>query len=162
AAYHPERLQEQLGPGRPLDGSVKCRMENAFSHDFSRVRVHTDSRAAELSNDLNARAFTVGSHISFGSGEYKPGTLVGDAVLAHELSHVLQQEAGSSIGPTHRGVADYEATEEDADTSAAPALASSWFGSQSGLGSAVLNAGPRIRSGLQLSRCGKEAKTTGP
>ena len=57
-------------------------MGAAFGHDFSSVRVHTDSSDAALSDQLNARAFTIGSDIAFGSGEYQPGTMIGDALIA--------------------------------------------------------------------------------
>ncbi len=53
---------------------------------------HTDSNASSVSNRVNARAFTVGNHVAFGGGEYKPGTLAGDALIAHELAHTVQQQ----------------------------------------------------------------------
>lgn len=66
-------------------------MEARFSHDFSRVRVHTDSAAADLANSQRARAYTVGRNVVFGSGRYAPEAEPGQALLTHELTHVVQQ-----------------------------------------------------------------------
>ena len=80
-------------------------MEPRFGHDFSRVRVHTDAKAVESSQSVHALAYTVGSHVVFGSGHYAPHTSSGRQLLAHELAHVVQQSnalspAGAlSIGP---------------------------------------------------------------
>ncbi len=158
-ADDPQQIQAQLNDGQTLDGGVKSRMEAAYGHDFSRVRVHTGSRAADLSNDLNARAFTIGSDIAFAAGEYKPGTLVGDALLAHELAHVVQQGgAVSSDGPMHKGGTAYDALEDDADVSAVGAVASLWGGAKGKLKDIAQNAMPRMRSGLRLSRCDDDKK----
>ena len=73
-------------------------MERRFDHDFSRVRVHTDSRAAESARSVLARAYTVGSHVVFGDREYAPGTHRGSELLAHELAHTVQQ-AGAARAP---------------------------------------------------------------
>src|SRR2546426_7573479 len=78
-------------PGQPLDESTRAFMEPRFRHDFSRVRVHTDSQAAESARAVNALAYTVGPDIVLGADQYKPGTLAGRRLLAHELTHVLQQ-----------------------------------------------------------------------
>jgi hypothetical protein len=136
-------------------------MEPAFGYDFSRVRVHTDSHAADLSSMLDARAFTIGRNVAFAAGEYNPGTLMGDALLAHELAHVAQQGTASSLGPVQKGEEEYNAMEEDADRSAAVAVASIWFRSKAGLPNTTLHPSPH-RSGLRLARCGKSAKTDGP
>jgi hypothetical protein len=69
-------------------------MEPRFGHDFSQVRVHTDSKAAESARDLTANAYTVGRNIVFGTGQFLPGTQMGWQLLAHELTHVVQQSAG--------------------------------------------------------------------
>jgi len=78
-------------PGPALDPAVREYMEPRFSHDFSRVRVHTDSRAAESARAVGAPAYTVGRDIVFGAGRYEPGTDHGRRLLAHELAHVVQQ-----------------------------------------------------------------------
>ncbi|VTU28745.1 eCIS core domain-containing protein [Variovorax sp. RA8] len=154
----PVSVRDQLGSGRSLPGAVRTRMESAFGADFAGVRLHTDAKAAQLSEQLNARAFTLGAHVAFGSGEYRPGTLVGDALMAHELAHVLQQR-GHAAGPPQakRGPAD-SALEKDADNAAVRAVTALWSGRQ-GQGDAAAKASPpRLRSGLQLQRCSGSAK----
>lgn len=79
-------------PGQALDSSTRAFFEPRFGHDFSRVRVHTDAAAEQSTRDVNAFAYTVGHDIVFGAGEFLPGTLVGRLLLAHELTHVVQQE----------------------------------------------------------------------
>jgi hypothetical protein len=83
----------------PVEGGVRSFMEPRFGADFSGVRVHADSRAAELSRSVSARAFTYGRHIYFDEGEYRPETQEGRRVLAHELTHVIQQGAGEQHTP---------------------------------------------------------------
>src|SRR5206468_3817075 len=94
-----------LGPGRPLDGAARARMEPAFGYDFSRVRVHSDGHAAEAARGLHAHAFTYGNAVVFGAGRYQPGEPTGDALLAHELAHVVQQSEGaaSALAPGDAG-----------------------------------------------------------
>ncbi len=86
-------------PGKPLPRSVLDFMGARFGHDFSPVRLHTDPFAARLSRDMGARAFTVKNHIAFGGGQYRPGTMDGMRLVAHELTHVVQQ-GGVSPGKT--------------------------------------------------------------
>ncbi len=81
-------------PGAPLPSPVRDRMERRFSHDFSQVRVHTDATAARSASEVQARAYTVGSHIAFAAGQYQPATDRGNHLLAHELTHVVQQGGG--------------------------------------------------------------------
>ncbi|MEM9006466.1 MAG: DUF4157 domain-containing protein [Cyanobacteria bacterium P01_F01_bin.86] len=81
------RIQSLQGSGQPLTASARSFFEPRFGHDFSHVRVHTDKSA----RDLNALAYTVGRNIVFGTGQYAPGTTEGKRLLAHELTHVLQQ-----------------------------------------------------------------------
>jgi hypothetical protein len=76
--------------GQPLDRATRAFMEPRFGQDFSRVRVHTDSAAAESARSLGAFAFTTGHDIVFGPGRYAPATREGKHLLAHELSHVAQ------------------------------------------------------------------------
>lgn len=85
-------------PGRPLDPSTRGFMENRFGLDFSRVRVHMDARAAASAQDVSARAYTAGSDIVFGAGQFRPGTMAGRRLLAHELAHVVQQ--AGQVAPT--------------------------------------------------------------
>jgi hypothetical protein len=78
-------------PGQPLDAQTRGFMEPRFGHDFSQVRVHSDARATESAQAVNALAYTVGRDVVFGKGEYEPGTSEGRRLLAHELTHVVQQ-----------------------------------------------------------------------
>src|SRR5207253_648342 len=71
--------------------STRSFMEPRFGHDFSQVRVHTDERAAESARSVNALAYTAGQDVVFGGGQYEPGTNEGKKLLAHELTHVVQQ-----------------------------------------------------------------------
>lgn len=80
-------------PGRPLDTTARTLMESRFGHDFSKVRIHTDTKAHNSARAIQARAYTVGREVVFGSGEYSPHTSQGKLLLAHELTHVLQQGA---------------------------------------------------------------------
>jgi hypothetical protein len=79
-------------PGQPLDPATRGFMERRFGYDFSRVRVHADADAAKCAATIKARAFTSGQDIFFRQGEYKPSSQVGQELLAHELTHVVQQK----------------------------------------------------------------------
>ncbi len=100
----PSSVQEALrSPGRPLDPATRAYMEPRFGHDFSRVRIHTDPAARQSARDVNAHAYTAGHSIVFGSGQYRPGSAPGNRLIAHELTHVMQQEGKPLIvqrGPT--------------------------------------------------------------
>ena len=151
---NPTAIQARLGSGQSLDGRVRSRMESAFGESFSGVEVHADSNAAGLSGDLNARAFTVGHHIAFGTGEYQPGTLIGDALIAHELAHVMQQRGGAATaGPAQKGTTGSGALEDDADATAVGAMVSAWGGAGKGLAKISARAMPSLKSGLRLQRC---------
>ena len=82
------------GGGKPMPQEQLQRFNAAFGHDFSHVRLHTDSKAAKAADDLFAHAFALGADIYFGSGEYNPGSAATDRLLAHELTHVLQHDEG--------------------------------------------------------------------
>jgi outer membrane protein OmpA-like peptidoglycan-associated protein len=84
-------------PGQPLDASTRAFFEPRFGHDFSRVHVHTDAKADESASAAKALAYTVGRDVVFGAGRYAPGTTEGDRLLAHELTHVVQQTGGHEI-----------------------------------------------------------------
>jgi hypothetical protein len=87
------------GGGRALDRSVSDHLGSALGDSLSDVRVHADGAAAALARSVSARAFTVGSDIFFGPGEYRPGTPEGRELLAHELVHVVQQRDAARSGP---------------------------------------------------------------
>jgi hypothetical protein len=80
-------------PGRPLDAAARAFFAPRFGHDFSHVRVHTDAAAAQSARAVDASAFTVGRNIVFASGKYEPDTQNGRRLLAHELTHVAQQDS---------------------------------------------------------------------
>lgn len=84
--------------GRPLEGETKSDMEGNLGVDLSGVSIHTDSKANELSRSVQAEAFTTGNDIFFKSGKYSPDTTDGRRLLAHELTHVVQQSEGRVQG----------------------------------------------------------------
>jgi len=90
------------GRGNPLPATTRAFFEPRFGADFSNVRVHTDSHAADTAKSINARAFTVGPNIAFGAGQFAPETQPGKQILAHELTHVVQQGAATSSQQIHR------------------------------------------------------------
>jgi len=91
--------------GSSIDSNTREFMESGFGdYDFSNVRIHTDERAAQSANSFNALAYTVGNDIVFGEGRYAPNTVEGKRLLAHELTHIIQQSFvnGSSKGTANR------------------------------------------------------------
>jgi len=103
-------------PGRPLDAAARAALEPRLGADFSHVRVHTDAQAAASARSVNALAYTVGRDVVFGAGQYAPSTRAGQRLLAHELTHVIQQGTASpgtaplAVGPTD------DAFEREADS----------------------------------------------
>jgi Domain of unknown function (DUF4157) len=89
-------------PGTPLDPRIRQDLENKLGHDFSNVRIHTGTAAIESSQDLHAQAYTVGNHIAFGAGFYSPAKPDGQRLLAHELTHVIQQSRSGGPPATSR------------------------------------------------------------
>jgi hypothetical protein len=87
--------QVLASPGRALEPALRHDMEPHFGHDFSQVRVHTDARAVESAQAVNALAYTVGHDMIFEAGQYAPAMLAGKRLLAHEPTHTLQQGVGS-------------------------------------------------------------------
>lgn len=134
----------QLASGRPLEAPVRAGMERSFGHSFRDVRIHDSPEAASIARSLGARAFAVGDDVAFAAGQYRPDTLYGRVLLAHELAHTIQQRGGGPPGPGQ---------EREAKVAAATALT---------------GAHPSVtsRSGLALQRCGdgpapaKDAGTT--
>ncbi len=84
-------VQRSRGNGQPLATSIRRPMEQAFGADFSGVRVHTDTQSAQLNRSIQAKAFTTGQDIFFGQGTYNPASRGGQELIAHELTHVVQQ-----------------------------------------------------------------------
>jgi len=86
------------GGGRPLEPEVRGLMEERLGHDFGGVRIHTDHAASESAHAIRAQAYTVGTDVVFQSGRYQPDTPGGQHMLAHELTHVMQQQSGPVDG----------------------------------------------------------------
>lgn len=118
----PSIVHEVLrSPGQPLDHATRAYMDPRFGHDFNRVRIHADSKAAESARAVNALAYTVGQNVVFGEGQYTPGTRAGRQLLAHELVHVMQQ-SNSSIHSSSLVLGDFNGIHEREAESASARL----------------------------------------
>lgn len=91
------------GGGTSLDDGVRQKMESSLGHDFSDVKVHTGSSAANAAQSVQAQAFTVGNELVFNDGKYNPSSPEGQRTIAHELTHVVQQRSGSVPGESREG-----------------------------------------------------------
>ena len=117
---HPDveqAIARTRGSGTPVDREVRNRAAPMLGDSLDDVQVHTGATAEALTNSVSARAFTTGTDIYFGPGEYRPGTSAGDELIAHELTHVAQQRGASTSGPltvTEPG----DALEAEADAAA--------------------------------------------
>lgn len=97
AGRAPESVERVVSQsGEPLSQDVRSKMQRKFDWNFSNVRVHTDAQAAGSANEVRARAYTVGNHIAFAAGQYRPASKTGQRLLAHELTHVIQQSSRSA------------------------------------------------------------------
>lgn len=135
-------LYSTKGSGSPLEGSTLSFMENRFGADFSEVRVHTDSTAVSLSRDIHAQAFTHGSDIYFNAGKFSPHTSDGGFLLAHELTHTIQQGAVSRKVMPMRGRTVDRAIEGGI-------VQRSWLGS---IANAVSSLGDLVSQGLEAGK----------
>ena len=115
-------------PGRPLDAGTRAFMEPRFGHDFSHVRLHTDAHAAESAKAVNALAYTVGRDIVVGAGQYQPRTDEGRKLLAHELTHTIQQQGQATgwVSPLRTTRPD-ESSEKEADAAASAVVTGNAF-----------------------------------
>lgn len=136
----------RLGAGVPADAGTASRFGSALGHSLGDVRVHTDAGAADLAEELGAAAFTVGRHVAFAPGRYRPGAPEGDALLAHELAHVRQQRGGLRSPDGAAGPLEAEADRA--------ALDSVWR-LHGGDPAALPRAAASLKSGLALTRCSK-------
>jgi hypothetical protein len=111
------RINGARGGGQPLDGAVQKQMGESLGHDFSGVRVHTSGESHALNEQLNAKAFTTGSDIFFREGAYSPQSSSGQELIAHELTHVVQQGSGvvGGGGNTMKVNAPGDRFEQEAD-----------------------------------------------
>jgi len=96
------RIASSSGGGNPLPGETRSFMESRFGSNFGGVRIHTGPESNQLNRSLSAQAFTHGRNIYFGEGKYNPGTSSGKSLLAHELTHVVQQGGAGPSGPVQR------------------------------------------------------------
>ena len=123
AGVHDDLQRATAGGGSPLPSAIRADMEQAFSSDFSSVRVHTGAAADEVASRLHAHALTAGNDILFRLGAYRPGTPAGNRLMAHELTHVVQQVAGLPRAAVDHGPADpLERAAEDAAEAAGQGL----------------------------------------
>lgn len=143
--------------GEPLDAGTRQFMESRFNYDFSRVRAHTDRRARQSAESVDAQAYTVGQHVVFGTGGPDISSPDGKRLLAHELAHVVQQ----SRGGTPLGVDGDPALERDADRAAEQALVGGRPGQpnfdRDSTGNAISNSVVSVahRSGIGIARQAK-------
>ena len=108
-------ISSSRGSGASLDESVRSTFAPQLGDNLSDVKVHTDTTADALARSVSARAFATGSDVYFSQGEYKPGTASGNKLLAHELTHVVQQRGAPTSGPmTVSNPGDSLETEADA------------------------------------------------
>lgn len=117
AATAPAHVHDVLRDGgRPLEAGPRTDLERQIGHDLSRVRIHTDARAAASARAVGARAYAVGRHVVFGAGEFAPALTTGRQLLAHEVVHTLQQrQAAATPAGTLRVAARHEPAEREAD-----------------------------------------------
>jgi hypothetical protein len=115
--YTRSQINNTRGFGMPMDKQTRSFMENRFGDNFTNIKIHTNNTAVGLNRDLNSRAFTVGNDIYFDKGNYNPASSEGKRLLAHELTHTIQQGAG--IQPTLQKD-DNETTSEDSSGSSTP------------------------------------------
>lgn len=116
-----------LSPGRPLNSTLQQEMEQRFNYDFSHVRVHTGSSAEQSARELNAAAYTVNHNIVFGAGRFAPGTQEGKRLIAHELTHVVQNRATLAETPIlHREPATKASTAPPSSPTTADSVPVRW------------------------------------
>jgi hypothetical protein len=147
--------------GAPLPDDVRGRMETALGGDFGGVHVHTDDDAAGQADALGASAFTIGRDVAFAGGAYRPGSPMGDALLAHELAHVTQQDATPerpALAARRQPPEGDHASEDEADRAATQAVLSLHAGHAGHATGSLPAERPsgllsRIRTGLRLQRC---------
>jgi len=114
----PPIVREVLNsPGVPLTAEARAAMEARFGEDFSTVRIHADARSADSARAVNARAYSVGRDVVFGSAQYAPSTTAGQDLLAHELTHVVQQNFGKA-GSQRVGISESSDVQEQEAVSA--------------------------------------------
>ncbi len=104
--------------GQPLSQKARASLEPHFGHDFSRVRIHTNAQAVASARAVQALAYTVGRNVVFGQGQYRPETEAGKSLLAHELTHVVQQSGTDHLPGTIAMVSPNDKSEQEAENAA--------------------------------------------
>jgi hypothetical protein len=137
SAHLSTRIEKSSGKGNPLPAGTKSEMESSFGADFSHVNIHTGPEASEMNNSLRAQAFTHGPDIFFNSGKFNPSYSGGKHLLAHELTHVLQQTGKDRIDPKRIQRFSWDDVGEMLSNAG------------SGIKNTILNAGQRIGQGAQ-------------
>ncbi len=113
AKTHPGRIAADLGGGQSLSQQTRAFFEPRFGRSFNDVRVHAGGTAQQMATSLNARAFTTGNDIVFAPGQYRPGTTSGRQLLAHELTHVIQQSGNPAARLVQRKPNNKQSTQKD-------------------------------------------------
>lgn len=123
----PSIVHNVLGsPGQPLETSARTFFDTRFGHDFSGVRIHADSEAAESARAVNALAYTVGQQVVFGAGQFRPESNSGKQLLAHELAHVVQQQNSNAAALNTFAIGNAnDPAEREADLAAARVMSGS-------------------------------------
>jgi hypothetical protein len=112
------RIERERSTGLPLESSLQARMQQTTGQDFSGVKIHTSPEAREISHQIGAKAFTTGQDIFFGENTYNPYSANGQELIAHELTHVVQQSTGAVGGSGSGGMTinpPGDAFEQEAD-----------------------------------------------
>ena len=118
------RVQTIRRGGQPLSNAERAFFEPRFARDFRQVRIHTDGEAAAVSRAMNARAFTIGKDVVFGAGQYVPGSATTQQLLAHELTHTVQQ--GSARELSHSEVVQRQVIDASCDVPRHNAIRTAW------------------------------------
>ena len=110
-------IYDKVGKGKSIPEDTLKEMNRSFGLDFSEVTIHDDDTATQMSSELNAQAFTVGSDIFFNKGKFDPGTLTGKRLLAHELTHTVQQ---TGMPPANSSSSNIQRENEESENNAIP------------------------------------------
>jgi len=149
----PEQSLNNLGEGQAMDGRTQQRMGQVFGRSFNEVRVHTGTQAVQLNQQIGSKAVTQGQNIAFNQGQYQPGSIMGDALLAHELAHVVQQEGAAGTTPLQTKPQSGGAHETEANQAGLSALGRLWGGVSGFFASLPQRAAAGLSSGVKLQAC---------
>ena len=139
------KLKNRSG-GHKMDSKTRNEMEQGFGTDFSNVNIHTDSNAVQMSEELGAQAFTYGNDVYFNQSKYNPGSIEGKGLLAHELTHTIQQK-GATQDSTESS--NEQSLEGDASNTTQGVMRR-MFSKGKEAGKSIM---PKMKSGLRVSKC---------